>query len=143
MNATKLARRKFSTLINSTGQMIYTEPYNGQVWSTDSYFAVADKLDVTSKRTDVRDSRPDITRIVECAGDYVTAKPVKTDQPVNQWNDQVVIYQIGSENVNGRMVEAFLMLPDIEFKYCDEYIYNPIKVYQNNKLIGLIMPLRK
>lgn len=142
MNATKLARRKFSTLINSTGQMIYTEPYNGQVWSTDSYFAVADKLDVTSKRTDVRDSRPDITRIVECAGDYVTAKPVKTDEPVSEWN-QVARYKIGSEIVNGNFVEAFQMLPDIEFKYCDEYIYNPIKVYQNNKIIGLIMPLRK
>ena len=142
MNATKTARRKFSTLINSTGQMIYTQPYNGQVWSTDSYFAVADKLDVTSKRTDVRDTTPDITRIVECAGEYKTATPVKTDQKANEW-DQVMIYTIGSENVNGRMVEAFLMLPDVEFKYANDLIYNPIKVYQNNKLIGLIMPLRK
>lgn len=142
MNATKLARRKFSTLINSTGQMIYTEPYKGQVWSTDSYFAVADKLDVTSKRTDVRDATPDITRIVECAGNYVTAKPIKTDEPVTAWN-QAARYKIGNEIVNGNFVEAFEMLPDVEFKYANDLIYNPIKVYQNNKLIGLIMPLRK
>lgn len=142
MNITKQARRKFSTLINSTGQMIYTQPYNGQVWSTDSYFAVANKLDVTSKRTDVRDTTPDITRIVECDGDYETVKPVKTDDPVSEWN-QVARYKIGNEIVNGNFVEAFDLLKGVSYKVQTVYSYSPIKVYQDNKLIGLIMPLRK
>lgn len=141
MNITKTAKRKFSTIVNGSGQMIYCD-YKNQEWSTDSYFAIATKLDVTSKHTRIADRKPDIDRIVECAGDYKTATPVKTDDPVSEW-DQAARYMIGSEIVNGKMVEAFLMLPDVEFKYCDEYIYNPIKVYQNNKLIGLIMPLRK
>ena len=139
MKTTKQARRKFSTLVNGSGQMIYTKPYKGQVWSTDSYFAVADKLDVTSKRTIVRSGQPDITRIAECDGNYVTLPAVKTDKSVSEYNR--ASYMIGNELVNGNFVEAFNLL-GVTYKVDTEHKCNPIKVYQNNQLIGLIMPLR-
>lgn len=122
---------------------LITGEYNGQDWyCPDGYFAttepIYDGYKVKKSQT-IPEQKPKMNTIFErLSTQYKTATDFQKAPP--EINTVQLSYGNIGVLVNTAFFELFENLGADKFDIADKL--DPVKVYKNNKLIGLIMPLR-
>lgn len=119
--------------------------YNGAEWYTDGYFATAYPIfDGYRMRKDqtMIDQKPDLEKVIP-RNDTVPATVVQRDE-----NDFVSLCADGETapviRVQGRFYDLLMALyPAASVQVdADGYQYAPVKMFDNDKLVAVIMPLK-
>jgi len=126
--------------LRDVGRLI-TGEYNGQDWyCPDGYFAttepIYDGYKVKKSQT-IPEQKPKMNTIFERIKDCKYHKT--TNQPDN--GNTLLLNSVNTELIDSRYFELMQTLGADNYEVSDRHL-DPVKVYKNNKLIGLIMPLR-
>lgn len=125
--------------------------YNGQNWYTDTYFAtkynVFDGYKQKKSQTlytngQNNTGKPKLDTIIENNRVYKQAKVTEQPPVDNEVMTTVVFNSENSEKIQTIYYRLMQTLGADRFEITTDTRLNPIKVYKQNELIGVVMPLR-
>jgi len=134
----------YKTLRNRAlkGQRIITGDYYGDTWSCTDAFAT--EFDIfkdykTNKYNQVMPGRPLLDKIIERDGHYVDATALE----VPETNTTELLNGVTKVLINTDYIRLMQALyPGAILAIDTAYSYSPVRVVKNNKLVGVIMPLK-
>lgn len=120
---------------------LITGEYNGQEWyCPDGYIATTEPIYEgykIKKNQTIPDQKPKLDVIFERIKDRKYYKT--TNQPDN--GNTLLLNSVNTELIDSRYFELMQTLGADNYEISDRHL-DPVKVYKNNQLIGLVMPLR-
>ena len=124
------------------GTEFFTCDFNGQDWLTNTYFAEPDttepRITTETKRRNTNGQKPLLGKIVDIDKHELSLMTTgKTETTVS------LTCSTKSNTIQRRYFDYFTnRFPKAEFKTGVELRYEPISVYNEDQLIGIIMPLK-
>lgn len=126
--------------------------YNGQNWYTDTYFATKYNVfegyrqkksqELYTNGTNNDGNKPKLKTIIENNRVYKQAKATEQPPVDNEVMTTVVFNSENSEKIQTIYYRLMQTLGADRFEITTDTRLNPIKVYKQNELIGVVMPLR-
>ncbi len=140
--ATKAIRNK---ALQSATRLVYAT-YKGEQWSTDTYFAIVGDIFADYKlRKDqfIHESQPELEPIL----DSYESEPAVSERPnpENELDTLIISGQNGEWEIQRRyqdVIKAYY--PDAEAYVASEGDrFKPVKYLSGDKVIGVVMPLKR
>lgn len=141
-----MAYKTIRNKILGSADKLIVATYYGKEWSTDGHFAIDKDLysDYKFKKYQkIHDGIPKLDTVIDRDQDAEYQSSVIS--PSDTWHTNLVVGDY-SVKVNKIYLELFKSIyQNLDFKIVadDYYKYSPVKVFSDNKLVGVIMPLVK
>lgn len=124
--------------------------YNGQDWYTDTYFATKYNIFEGYKQKKSQElhangvngnGKPKLKTIIENGNSYAPAKATEQAPAINEVMSTKLETRKNTEKIQTIYYKLMQTLGADKFEVSERHL-DPVRVYKNNQLIGVVMPLR-